>query len=93
MTIDTHTQPRAEVQRFDELRAMPLALPEDARRETAALLNQVLSDVAVGDARHVAAQRAAELRDDGSNDLLVSDVLRTNEQQAWFVAEHLVEAS
>lgn len=29
-------------------------------------------------------------RDDGSNDLLVSEVLRTNELQVWFVAEHLV---
>ena len=33
-----------EVQRFDQLRAMPLGLPEDARDEVAALLNQVLAD-------------------------------------------------
>ena len=38
-----------------------------------------------------AAHRADELGDDGSNDLLVSGVLRTNELQAWFVAEHLVD--
>ena len=37
-----------------------------------------------------AAHRADELGDDGSNDLLVSDVLRTNELQTWFVAEHVV---
>jgi starvation-inducible DNA-binding protein len=37
------------------------------------------------------AHRAAELGDDGSNDLLVSEVLRTNELQAWFLYEHLVE--
>jgi starvation-inducible DNA-binding protein len=36
-----------------------------------------------------AARRAAELGDDGTNDLLVSDVIRTNEKQAWFVREHL----
>lgn len=36
------------------------------------------------------AHRASELGDDGSNDLLVSDVLRTNEFQAWFLSEHLV---
>ncbi len=36
-----------------------------------------------------AARRAAELGDDGTNDLLVSDVIRTNEKQAWFVHEHL----
>jgi starvation-inducible DNA-binding protein len=38
-----------------------------------------------------AARRATELGDDGSNDLLVSDVLRTNEMQVWFLSEHLVE--
>ena len=176
------TQPRLhqhgrEVQRFDQVRAMPLGLPEDARDEVAALLNEVLSDtrvlkdlynkthwlmrgetfyqlhllmdkhaseqaelvdsvaervqtlgaIAVGDPRHVAeltnvprppdgaeeipamlsrlleahelvitetrraADRANELGDYGSNDLLVSEVLRTNELQAWFVAEHLVD--
>ena len=38
-----------------------------------------------------AARRATELGDDGSNDILVSDVLRTNEAQVWFLSEHLVE--
>lgn len=37
-----------------------------------------------------AAHRADELGDDGSNDLLVSEVLRKNEFQAWFLSEHLV---
>ena len=36
-----------------------------------------------------AARRASELGDDGTNDLLVSDVIRTNEKQAWFVHEQL----
>jgi len=27
----------------------------------------------------------------GSNDVLKGDVLRTHEQQVWFLAEHLVE--
>jgi starvation-inducible DNA-binding protein len=176
------TQPRLhqhgrEVQRFDQLRALPLGLPEDVRGEVIALLNQVLSDtrilhdlykkshwlmrgatfyqlhllmdkhageqdelvdalaervqtlgaIAVGDPRHVAeltslprppdgaeevpamlsrlleahelvmkevreaAHRADALGDDGSNDLLVSEVLRTNELQSWFVVEHLVD--
>ena len=156
---------------------MPLGLPEDARDEVAALLNQVLADsrilqdlykkthwlmrgetfyqlhllmdkhaseqaelvdslaervqtlgaIAVGDPRHVAeltsvprppdgaeevpamlsrlleahelvmigarvaADRANELGDYGSNDLLVSEVLRTNELETWFVSEHLVD--
>src|SRR5262249_40959538 len=37
------------------------------------------------------AERAAKLGDDGTNDLVVSDVLRTNELQVWFLSEHLVE--
>ena len=36
--------------------------------------------------------RLAAARDDGgTNDLLVS-VIRTNELQVWFVAEHVVDA-
>jgi starvation-inducible DNA-binding protein len=37
------------------------------------------------------ARRASELGDDGTNDLAVSEVLRRNELQAWFLSEHLVE--
>ena len=42
-----------------------------------------------------AAREAAEAADDnkdlGTNDLLVSNVIRTNELQVWFVAEHVVD--
>jgi starvation-inducible DNA-binding protein len=37
-----------------------------------------------------AARLAAEAGDDGTNDLLVSDVIRTNELQVWFLSEHVV---
>src|SRR5712691_11691363 len=37
------------------------------------------------------ARLAAEREDDGTNDLLVSDIIRTNELQVWFVAEHVVD--
>jgi starvation-inducible DNA-binding protein len=37
------------------------------------------------------ARLAAERQDDGTNDLLVSEVIRTNELQVWFVAEHVVD--
>ena len=37
------------------------------------------------------ARIADEAGDDGTNDLLVSDVIRTNELQVWFVAEHVVD--
>ncbi len=38
-----------------------------------------------------AVTRTAALRDDGTNDLLVGDVLRRHELQVWFLAEHLVD--
>src|SRR3954464_12947541 len=38
------------------------------------------------------ARLAAQREDDGTNDLLVSEVIRTNELQVWFVAEHVVDA-
>ena len=37
------------------------------------------------------ARQASEHGDDGTNDLLVSDVIRRNEQQVWFLAEHIVD--
>ena len=40
---------------------------------------------------HQAAKAADEAGDDGTNDLLVSEIIRRNEQQAWFLAEHLVD--
>ena len=36
------------------------------------------------------ARLAAKGGDDGTNDLIVSDVIRRNELQVWFVAEHVV---
>jgi starvation-inducible DNA-binding protein len=42
---------------------------------------------------HEAADAADESGDDGTNDLLVSNVIRTNEPQVWFIAEHLAETA
>jgi len=39
---------------------------------------------------HESGKKAADAGDDGTNDLLVSQVIRTNELQAWFISEHLV---
>jgi starvation-inducible DNA-binding protein len=35
--------------------------------------------------------RTAANQDDGTNNLLTSEVLRINESQVWFLAEHLVD--
>ncbi len=40
---------------------------------------------------HEMAGQAEEAGDDGTNDLLVSNVIRTNEMQVWFVAEHVTD--
>ena len=45
--------------------------------------------IIIGQVRKLA-RRASELGDDGTNDLLISEVLRRNELQVWFVSEHLV---
>ncbi|WP_242150109.1 Dps family protein [Sphingomonas sp. BAUL-RG-20F-R05-02] len=38
---------------------------------------------------HEGAEAADESGDDGTNDLLVSNIIRTGEPQVWFLAEHL----
>jgi len=40
---------------------------------------------------HTMARQADENEDDGTNDLIVSDVIRTNELQVWFLSEHVVD--
>ena len=167
----------AEIQRFGALRLLPIALPAEARLESAQLLNAILADsmilyalykkhhwlvagptfyqlhllfdkhadeqielidllaervqslggIAVGDPRHAAElttierppngaeevpamihrlldahetvitkvregiRRTDRNEDWGSNDLLMSDVLRRNELQVWFISAHLVD--
>ena len=44
-------------------------------------------------AAHEGADLADDAGDDGTNDLLVSNVIRTNEPQVWFLAEHLTETT
>lgn len=66
--------------------------PPNGCEEVPAMLSRLLEahELILSDA-HDAASRIAELGDDGTNDLIVSDVIRTGEKQAWFLAEHLVE--
>jgi len=61
------------------------------RQPTSAQLSRLLHahELVLLEARTMAKQ-AATAGDDGTNDLLVSNVIRTNEQQVWFVSEHLV---
>jgi starvation-inducible DNA-binding protein len=63
------------------------------RQEVSVQLTRLLHahEIILLEARTMA-KLAAEAGDDGTNDLLVSDVIRTNETQVWFLSEHLVGA-
>jgi starvation-inducible DNA-binding protein len=66
--------------------------PPRDREEVPVQLSRLLDahQIIVGHCRTLA-RRASELGDDGTNDMVVSDVLRTNEMQVWFLSEHLVK--
>jgi starvation-inducible DNA-binding protein len=66
--------------------------PPKGREEPAAQISRLLHahEIILKEARAMA-RRAADAGDEGTNDLLVSNVIRTNELQAWFVAEHVVD--
>jgi len=65
--------------------------PPRGREEVPVQISRLLEahQVIIRETRKMA-RLAADLKDDGSNDLLVSEVLRTNELQVWFLSEHLV---
>ena len=66
--------------------------PPKGREEVPVQISRLLTahEIILQGAR-AAARKATELGDDGTNDLLVSDVIRTNEMQVWFLAEHVVD--
>ncbi|WP_010581991.1 Dps family protein [Schlesneria paludicola] len=67
--------------------------PPRGREEVPVQISRLLHahEVILQEARTMARQ-ATESGDDGTNDLLVSSVIRTNELQVWFVAEHIVDS-
>jgi starvation-inducible DNA-binding protein len=67
--------------------------PPRGREEIPVMLSRLLDahQIIIRQCRMLA-ERAAKIGDQGTNDMAVSDVLRTNELQAWFVSEHLVNA-
>jgi starvation-inducible DNA-binding protein len=66
--------------------------PPRGREEVPVQISRLLEahELILKEARTMA-KLATEAGDDGTNDLLVSDVIRTNELQVWFIAEHLVD--
>lgn len=69
-----------------------LERPPKGREEVPVQISRLLEAHAliIKDTRELA-KKADDMGDDGTNDLLVSDVLRTNEMQVWFLSEHLVD--
>jgi starvation-inducible DNA-binding protein len=67
--------------------------PPKGREEVPVQLSRLLHahEVLLEEARAMA-RRAADKGDDGTNDMIVSDIIRRNELQVWFVAEHAVDA-
>jgi starvation-inducible DNA-binding protein len=67
--------------------------PPKGREETPVQISRLLEahELILKSSRE-AASKASDRGDEGTNDLLISDVVRTNEMQVWFLAEHLVDA-
>jgi starvation-inducible DNA-binding protein len=94
----------ALAERIQSLGGISVAVPHDVaemtrierpprgREEVPVQLSRLLEahEIVLKEVRE-AAEKAAEAGDDGTNDLLVSGVIRTHEMQVWFLAEHLVD--
>jgi starvation-inducible DNA-binding protein len=76
----------------DVAEATLIPRPPKGREEVAAQLARLLHahEIVLMEARSMA-RLATEAGDDGTNDLLVSDIIRANEKQAWFVSQHLTD--
>jgi starvation-inducible DNA-binding protein len=94
----------ALAERIQSLGGISVAVPHDVaemtrierpprgREEVPVQLSRLLEahEIVLKEVRE-AAKQTAEAGDDGTNDLLVSEVIRTHEMQVWFLAEHLVD--
>ncbi|MEO3744217.1 DNA starvation/stationary phase protection protein [Plantactinospora sp. B5E13] len=80
----------ADPRHVAELTTIPR--PPNGAEQVPAMLSRLLEahEIVITKVRD-AVDKTADNRDDGTNDILVSEVLRTNELQVWFIAEHLVD--
>ena len=76
----------------DVAQATLVPRPPQGREPASVQLSRLLHahEVVLKEARTMA-RAAADRGDDGTNDLIVGDIVRTNEQQVWFVSQHLVD--
>jgi len=109
LLFDKHYEQQSEMvdaiaERIQMLGGVSLAMAPDVaettliprapkgREEVPVQISRLLHahEIVLKEARTMA-RLASERGDDGTNDLIVSDIVRTNEQQVWFVAEHVVD--
>ena len=66
--------------------------PPKGREEPAAQISRLLHahEIVLKETRTMS-RLASGNGDEGTSDMLVSDVIRTNELQVWFISQHLVE--
>ncbi|HEX3796061.1 MAG TPA: DNA starvation/stationary phase protection protein [Acidimicrobiales bacterium] len=66
--------------------------PPNGAEEVPTMLSRLLEahEIIIAKVRDAIGRTAAN-RDDGTNDMLMGDVLRRHELQVWFIAEHLVD--
>lgn len=107
LLLDEHYEKQAELvdmiaERIQALGGISIATPQDVsemtrvprppkgREDVPTQLARLLEahEIVLRQA-HEGADQADESGDDGTNDLLVSNVIRTNEPQVWFIGEHL----
>ena len=65
--------------------------PPRGREEAPVQISRLLEahEIILKECRNYA-KDADDIGDDGTNDVLVSDIIRTNERHSWFISEHLV---
>ncbi len=76
----------------DAAEATRIEAPPKGREDVPTQLSRLLNahQLILGYSRE-AASNAGDAGDEGTNDLLISEVVRTGEMQVWFLAEHLAE--
>jgi starvation-inducible DNA-binding protein len=76
----------------DVAQVTKIPAPPRGREEVPVQISRLLeAHKIIMQACHDIAEAADDAGDDGTNDMVVSDVLRANELQSWFIGNHLVE--
>jgi starvation-inducible DNA-binding protein len=76
----------------DVAKMTKIQAPPTGREEVPVQISRLLeAHKQIMESCHEIAEAADDAGDDGTNDMVVSDILRANELQSWFIGQHLVE--